>query len=171
MTLLSNARVSRVAPGYTLGFLTLVLKRTQKHPDLIKLMCTAGNLRVYNNYMTLEIVGEPVETVPDIVALAAPTTETEQISGRPDDDLQKAAEALGRSNVSYEHIWEAVKKANGLWIIVRCNAARRAILLASSALQHRTQAHDVKRRGRVVCIRLFGGQSAEDPGEPVRATA
>ena len=121
--------------------------------------------------MTLEIVGEPVETVPDIMALAAPSSETEQVSGRPDDDLQRAAESLGRSNVSYEHIWRAVKEASGKWVIVRCNSARRSVLLASSALQHRTQAHDVKRRGRVVCVRLFGGGHAENPGEVRTAQA
>jgi hypothetical protein len=104
---------------------------------------------------TLVIVGEPVETVPDMFSMEMPPTETEQVSGRPDDDLQRAAESLGRVNVSYERIWNAVKEAAGKWVVVRCNSARRGVLLASSALQHRTQAHDVKRRGRVVAIRLL----------------
>jgi hypothetical protein len=39
-------------------------------------------------------------------------------------------------------------------VILRCNSARRALLLASAALQHRTQPHDVARRGRMVMVRL-----------------
>src|SRR5262245_5804357 len=107
---------------------------------------------------TVEIIGQPVDTIPDITVLAAPTGEFEPMtgsSGKPQDNLQQAAEAIGRVNVSYEGIWRAVKEADGLWVIIRCNCARRALLLASAALQHRTQPHGVSRRGRIVCIRLL----------------
>jgi hypothetical protein len=99
---------------------------------------------------TVEIVGPPTDTVPNFLELAGPASEFETRR----DELQEATEALGRSNTSYEHIWKAVREADGKWVTLRCNSVRRAILLASSALQHRTQAHQIKRRGRMVCLRL-----------------
>jgi hypothetical protein len=104
---------------------------------------------------TLEIMA-PTKELPDWLKLVAPRVDNEPISGRPDDELQRQAEGIGRSNVSYEHVWNAVREAKGAWVPVRCNSLRRALLLASSAVQHRTQAHDVRRRGRIVCIRLMG---------------
>ncbi len=103
---------------------------------------------------TLEIL-EPIKDLPDWMAFVAPPEPGEATSGRPDDDLQRNAENIGRSNVSYEAVWAKVREANGLWVPVKCNSMRRAQLLASSALQHRTQGHVVRRRGRVVCIRLI----------------
>lgn|SRR5574339_257428 len=103
---------------------------------------------------TLEIM-PPVPEIPDWISLVAPKGENEPVTGRPNDELQRQAENIGRSNVSYEMVWDAVKKAKGQWVPVRCNSMRRALLLASSALQHRTQGHTVRRRGRVVCIRLM----------------
>lgn len=105
---------------------------------------------------TVEIIGDPVEEIPNLIVLGSQIGAQQPESGRrPHDDLQQAAEAIGRTNVTYEHIWKAVKEANGKWVLVRCNSARRSLLLASSALQHRTQPHDVSRRGRIVCIRLM----------------
>lgn len=106
-----------------------------------------------NRPRTIEIVGEPVEVIPDLVELAAPTGEFEPVSGKPHDELQRAAEELGRVNVSYQSFWEAVERAGGKWVIFRCNSARRAALFASAALQHRTRAHNVARRGRMVMVR------------------
>ena len=105
---------------------------------------------------TLEIM-QPVSELPDWLTLIAPGGEHEDSTGPVKDDLQKQAEDVGRSNVSYDHVWKKVKEANGQWVPVKCNSMRRAILLASSALQHRTQGHVVRRRGRLVCIRLLEG--------------
>jgi hypothetical protein len=72
-----------------------------------------------------------------------------------DDDPQHLARMLGRQNVSYEPIWEAVERAHPNWQPVLCNSMRRAILLASSATQHRSKVFEVSRKGRLVCIRLL----------------
>ena len=98
---------------------------------------------------------EPLDELPTWLALAEYGGEktTDQ---KPEDEAQKAAERLGRLNVSYEHIWEAVRKAEGKWVPVRCDSVRRALLLASAALQHRTQDHEVWRRGRIVCVKFTG---------------
>jgi hypothetical protein len=102
---------------------------------------------------------KPIKELPEWLALVSPKEELEPASTeKPQDELQSVAKSVGRSNVSYEHVWSAVRRADGLWLPVRCNSVRRAILLASSALQHRTQAHDVWRRGRVVCVRLKDGR-------------
>jgi hypothetical protein len=108
---------------------------------------------------TLEILA-PVKEIPDWMNLVAPKGEHEPTTGRVNDELQRKAEDIGRSNVSYEHVWRAVRDAKGQWVPVRCNSMRRALLLASSALQHRTQGHVVRRRGRVVCIRLLDAAQA-----------
>jgi len=108
---------------------------------------------------TLEIL-EPVKEIPDWMSLVAPKKEHEATTGRADDEMQRAAEDIGRSNVSYDQVWKAVRAAKGYWVPVRCNSMRRALLLASSALQHRTQGHVVRRRGRVVCIRLLESDQA-----------
>lgn len=104
---------------------------------------------------TLEIIGEPTDTVPDLESLPSPAGPLEPYGSKIDDTLTAAAHAVGRINVSYEKFWEASRNAPGKWIAIRCNSARRALLLASAALQHRTQPHDVKRRGRVVFIRMM----------------
>jgi hypothetical protein len=106
---------------------------------------------------TLEIMA-PVKEIPDWMALVAPKGEHEPTTGRVNDELQRQAEDIGRSNVSYDHVWRAVREAKGWWVPVRCNSMRRALLLASSALQHRTQGHTVRRKGRVVCIRLLNAE-------------
>ena len=79
-------------------------------------------------------------------------------SGQPqqiDDDTQRVAKMLGRQNATYDHVWETVEKVYPQWQPVLCNSLRRAILLASSATQHRSMAMDVRRRGRLVCLRLL----------------
>lgn len=104
---------------------------------------------------TLEIL-EPTKEIPDFWKLVDPKQVLEPTgSGRPMDELQQITENLGRVNSSYESVWRAVKLADGLWVPVRCNSMRRALLLASAALQNRTQAHNVRRRGRIVLIQLM----------------
>ncbi len=79
-------------------------------------------------------------------------------SGQPQtltDESQQVATLLGRQNAAYDHIWTAAEKVSPLWLPVECNSYRRALLLASSAIQHRTKAFEVKRRGRLVCIRII----------------
>lgn len=79
-------------------------------------------------------------------------------SGQPQklkDPPQELAELLGRQNATYEHVWAAAEKAYPKWVPVSCNSYRRGLLLASSAVQHRTKAFAVKRRGRLVCIRYI----------------
>lgn len=98
---------------------------------------------------------EILDAIPDIPLII-------ECQPEPDTpDLVDAALASNcRSNADYTAIWEAVRRNPNKWIPVRCNSARRAILLASSALQHRTQAHQVKRRGRVVYVRSLIAQEA-----------
>ena len=79
-------------------------------------------------------------------------------SGQPrqlDDQPAQVAELLGRQNAAYDSVWDAAVNAYPRWAVVECNSYRRALLLASSATQHRTKAFQVKRRGRLVCIRLI----------------
>lgn len=94
-------------------------------------------------------------------------------SGQPQkltDAPEDLAKLLGRSRVTYEPVWQAVERNSPSWTPVLCNSYRRALLLASSAIQHRTQAYNVWRRGRIVLIRLV--QDSESPTtEPQRATA
>lgn len=82
----------------------------------------------------------------------------DQESGQPQvlqDNVQAMAKMLGRQNVSYDHVWEAAEKCYPNWLPVHCETYRRAILLAGSAIQHRTKMFDVWRRGRLVCVRLI----------------
>ena len=79
-----------------------------------------------------------------------------QESGQPQnlqDAPEQLAKMLGRQKVTYDPVWFAVEQAQGKWVPVLCNSYRRALLLASSAMQHRTRALEVWRRGRLVCIR------------------
>lgn len=79
-------------------------------------------------------------------------------SGQPQvlsDSSENLAKMLDRQRVTYEPVWQAVEGAAPKWVPVLCNSYRRAVLLASSAIQHRTAAYDVWRRGRLVCIRLI----------------
>ena len=79
-------------------------------------------------------------------------------TGRPQelhDEPQRIAQMLGRQNASYDHVWEATERVYPLWQPVHCNSYRRALLLASSAVQHRSKAFEVFRRGRLVCLRLI----------------
>jgi hypothetical protein len=99
---------------------------------------------------------DPLDELPTWLALADFEGERSLPDTPPNDDAQRAAERLGRLNVSYEHVWGAVRKAEGRWVPVRCDSLKRALLLASAAIQHRTQQHEVWRRGKVVCIRATG---------------
>jgi len=79
-----------------------------------------------------------------------------QESGQPqelNDTPERLARMLGRQRVTYQPVWFAVTQASGRWVPVLCNSYRRALLLASSATQHRSMALEVWRRGRLVCIR------------------
>lgn len=98
---------------------------------------------------------EPVASLPYWLVLAKPQEPVvADVGKRPNDDVQRAAESIGRTNAAYDDIWDHVRRApDGYWIPVRCNNMRRALLLASAGLQHRTLSLEVWRRGRVVCIR------------------
>lgn len=77
-------------------------------------------------------------------------------SGQPQqlsDPPEAMAQLLGRSRVTYDPVWQAAEKNSPAWTPVLCNSYRRALLLASSAIQHRTKAFQVWRRGRLVLIR------------------
>jgi hypothetical protein len=100
---------------------------------------------------------EPVLELGESLKTLSPKMDQE--SGQPqklNDNAESLARALGRQRVTYEPVWQAVEKAPGMWVPVRCNSYRRALLLASSAMQHRTMALDVWRRGRLVCIKMMG---------------
>jgi hypothetical protein len=90
-------------------------------------------------------------------------------SGAPqvlDDQPQQIATMIGRQNVSYEAIWEKAEDCHPMWQPVKCNSMRRAMLLASSATQHRTKTFEVRRRGRMVFVRLVpDAQQAAASGE------
>ena len=82
---------------------------------------------------------------------------------RLDDQPQQVASIVGRQNVSYDPIWAAVEAVYPKWQPVRCNSARRALLLASSATQHRTKTFEVHRRGRLVCLRHIPEPVVQEP--------
>jgi hypothetical protein len=99
---------------------------------------------------------DPVNELTEVLKTLAPKQDQE--SGQPqelNDNASALAKALGRQRVTYDPVWLAVEKAAGRWVPVRCNSYRRALLLASSAMQHRTMALEVWRRGRLVCVRLI----------------
>ena len=98
---------------------------------------------------------EPIENVDDWYKVAADRRAGE--SGQPQklgDNTQQLAELVGRQNACYDHVWAAAEACFPNWQPVRCDSYRRALLLASSATQHRTKAFQVMRRGRLVCVRL-----------------
>lgn len=102
----------------------------------------------------------PIESVGDF-SESFPKREGE--SGQPqqlDDQPEQLAKLLGRQRVTYDPVWKAVEEAFPRWVPVLCNSYRRALLLASSATQHRTQAFEVWRRGRLVCLRLVSRRAA-----------
>jgi hypothetical protein len=106
---------------------------------------------------------EPVEDIGEVLG-NFPKLSGE--SGQPQelkDEPAKVAQLLGRQNVTYEHIWEAAQKAYPKWLPVACNSYRRGLLLASSAVQHRTKGFEVKRRGRLVCLRYLGEPTKQHP--------
>lgn len=103
---------------------------------------------------------DPVSELDDSLKNLSPKKAQE--SGQPqalDDSPEKLAAILGRQRVTYDPVWQAVDRAAPLWVPVRCNSYRRALLLASSAMQHRTSAYEVWRRGRLVCIRKIAEQA------------
>lgn len=87
------------------------------------------------------------------------------------DQPQQVASMVGRQNVSYDHIWTAAEQAYPKWQPVRCNSPRRALLLASSAIQHRTKIFEVHRRGRLVILRFVPEAVEQEPTRTVAATA
>ena len=78
------------------------------------------------------------------------------------DHPQQVATIIGRQNVSYDPIWAAAERVYPKWQPVRCNSARRALLLASSATQHRTKTFLVHRRGRLVCLKFVPEAELEE---------
>jgi hypothetical protein len=96
---------------------------------------------------------DPVDTVAEVLGDFKKRAEE---SGQPQhlqDGPSQLADLLGRQNATYEAVWDRAVKAYPKWLPVECNSYRRGLLLASSAVQHRTKAFEVKRRGRLVCIR------------------
>jgi hypothetical protein len=131
----------------------------------VKKGCTSGEGLRYNGAMELL---KPISNVGDCLQNLG---KSDGESGRPqqlDDEPQRVARLLGRQNVSYDPIWEAVEAAYPLWLPVKCNTYRRALLLASSAIQHRSKAFEVARRGRLVCIRQIPDALEVMPKEPVQ---
>jgi hypothetical protein len=107
----------------------------------------------------------PIDEVTESLAQIAPKQDGE--SGQPqelDDEPQQIAKLLERQNVTYDPVWEAAERVYPQWQPVRCNSLRRAILLASSATQHRTKAFEVRRRGRLVCVRLVPSMNPRSDG-------
>lgn len=104
----------------------------------------------------------PIDDVSDSLAQLYPKQDGE--SSQPqklDDEPQQIAKMLERQNATYDHVWESVERCYPQWLPVRCNSLRRAILLASSATQHRSKAFHVWRRGRLVCLRLIPKDTAD----------
>jgi hypothetical protein len=96
----------------------------------------------------------PIQTVSESLAQIAPKYNGESAQPQElDDEPQQIARLLERQNVTYDAVWDAAQQAYPMWLPVRCNSLRRAILLQSSATQHRTRVFEVWRRGRLVCLR------------------
>ena len=106
---------------------------------------------------------KPVDLPSEVLGIPKVATE----SGQPqplNDEPQQVSKMLGRQNVSYQKVWDEVDKLPPeKWLPIKCNSYRRALLLASAAIQHRTKAYEVSRKGRMVCIRRVH--------EPERAVA
>ena len=125
---------------------------TEAEKDRRKKGCTSEKGSVTID--TMELL-EPIEEVGNWMN-AFPKEDRE--SGQPQhltDNAQVVAEMIGRQNVSYDSVWHTAEKVYPLWLPVKCTSYRRAILLAGSAIQHRTKAFEVRRRGRLVCIRYI----------------
>lgn len=99
---------------------------------------------------------EPIDRIEDWPKVAADERQLGESMQpqRLNDEPQRVATFIGRQNVSYDPVWAATERVYPKWQPVRCNSARRALLLASSATQHRTKTFDVHRRGRLVCLRF-----------------
>ena len=127
------------------------------------------NFANYNRGM--EIL-TPVDEVSESLALLAPKLDGESAQPQElDDEPQQIARLLERQNVTYDPVWEATERCYPQWLPVRCNSLRRAILLASSATQHRTRAFTVQRRGRLVCLRLIPKEISSSEGHELVHTA
>ena len=99
------------------------------------------------------VIKDPLPNLDDALKTVAPRSSSEGHNDTLVDEPAALAEVLGRSRVTYEPVWAAVERNGHLWTPVLCNSYRRALLLASSAIQHRTKAFEVRRFGRLVCIR------------------
>jgi hypothetical protein len=97
----------------------------------------------------------PIESVSESLSQLAPKHDGESAQPQElDDEPQQIARLLERQNATYDAVWDKAESAYPLWLPVRCNSLRRAILLQSSATQHRTRVFEVWRRGRLVCLRF-----------------
>jgi len=104
----------------------------------------------------------PIENVSESLAQLAPKHDGESAQPQDlDDEPQQIAKLLERQNVTYDPVWDAAERAYPLWLPVRCNSLRRAVLLQSSATQHRTRIFEVWRRGRLVCLRFVPQESSQ----------
>lgn len=100
---------------------------------------------------------EALEHWPQAAAKApGESTQPQQLT----DDPQIIARMIGRQNVSYDPVWNKAEEVYPKWLPVKCDTARRAILLASSGKQHRTRLFEVVRRGKLVCVRLVKSTEA-----------
>lgn len=107
----------------------------------------------------------PIESVSESLAQLAPKFDGESAQPQQlDDEPQQIARMLERQNVIYDVVWDAAVKAYPKWLPVRCNSLRRAILLQSSATQHRTRVFEVWRRGRLVCLRYIPAEPLANAG-------
>lgn len=108
----------------------------------------------------------PIDEVSESLSQLYPKADGESAQPqRLNDEPQRIAKMLERQNVTYDHVWECAEKCYPLWLPVRCNSLRRAILLASSATQHRSKAFQVWRRGRLVCLKLIPENQSAHPGQ------
>ena len=115
---------------------------------------------------------DPLENIDDWHKVAADRRQGE--SGQPQlltDAPQRLAMVVGRQNACYDPVWSAAKACYPRWLPVRCDTARRAILLASSAIQHRTEKFQVMRRGRLVCLKHEPAAVVEDTAQDLQQTA
>ena len=113
----------------------------------------------------LNPVDEPGDALRDYPKRDGESGQPQQLSDEP----QQLASLLGRQNATYDHVWSTAESVAPRWLPVECNSYRRALLLASSAIQHRTKAFEVKRRGRLVCIRYIASDELADETQQMAA--
>lgn len=115
----------------------------------------------------LNPVDDPSEVLKDYPKQIGESGQPQRLNDAP----QELATLLGRQNATYDHVWSTAESVAPRWLPVELNSYRRALLLASSAIQHRTKAFEVRRRGRLVCVRLISSEPTSDSEARLEATA